>query len=178
MDRRDDDQIRADVERALHDVVGLFLAVPQAFARLVRQCVATSVDRAGAPVQVLRSLADLTVGRVVSPVEDEIGSPRPDGPHEPLGAPAASGAAPVDDEAQEVPEIAEPLVEDSEEAGEPADVRALPIDQYESLAASHVVARLPALTPDELRTVRAFETAHRGRRTVVGKIDQLLAAGG
>jgi hypothetical protein len=50
----------------------------------------------------------------------------------------------------------------------------LPIDEYESLAASQVVARLPTLTEDELAEVRAFEAGHRGRRTILGRIDQLL----
>jgi hypothetical protein len=50
----------------------------------------------------------------------------------------------------------------------------LPIDEYESLAASQVVARLPTLTDDELAAVRSFEAAHRGRRTILGRIDQLL----
>jgi hypothetical protein len=50
----------------------------------------------------------------------------------------------------------------------------LPIDEYESLAASQVVARLPTLTEDELAAVRAFEAGHRGRRTILGRIDQLL----
>jgi hypothetical protein len=56
-----------------------------------------------------------------------------------------------------------------------SEVSELPIDHYESLAAGHVVARLGTLTPAELRQVRRFEAAHRGRRTVLGKIDQLLA---
>ena len=42
-------------------------------------------------------------------------------------------------------------------------------------AASQVVARLPTLQPDELEAVRIFEAGHRGRRTILGKIDQLLA---
>ena len=50
-----------------------------------------------------------------------------------------------------------------------------PIDDYESLAASQVVDRLPTLRPDELEAVRTFEAGHRGRRTILGKIDQLLA---
>ncbi len=51
----------------------------------------------------------------------------------------------------------------------------LPIEDYESLAASHVVDRLSTLTPAELRVVREYETARRGRRTVLGRIEQLLA---
>ena len=52
----------------------------------------------------------------------------------------------------------------------------LPIEEYESLAASQVVARLPSLTAAELDEVRRFEAAHRGRRTVIGRIDQLLVS--
>ena len=52
----------------------------------------------------------------------------------------------------------------------------LPIEEHESLAASHVVARLGDLDPSELREVRRFELAHRGRRTVLDRIDQLLGA--
>ena len=33
----------------------------------------------------------------------------------------------------------------------------------------------PTVTPAELEEVRAFESAHRGRRTVLGRIEQLLA---
>jgi hypothetical protein len=49
----------------------------------------------------------------------------------------------------------------------------LPIAEYESLAASQVVQRLGSLLPEELEAIRAFEVAHRARRTVLGKIAQL-----
>jgi hypothetical protein len=52
---------------------------------------------------------------------------------------------------------------------------ALPIDGYDSLAASQVVGRLDSLTPAELATVRNYESANRNRRTVLGKIAQLQA---
>ncbi len=51
----------------------------------------------------------------------------------------------------------------------------LPIDGYDSLAASQVVQRLNTLTPAELETVRAHEEANRARRTILGKITQLQA---
>lgn len=52
----------------------------------------------------------------------------------------------------------------------------LPIADYDSLAASQVVARLEALTLDELRAVEGYEIAGRGRRTVLGKITQLTSS--
>jgi hypothetical protein len=39
-----------------------------------------------------------------------------------------------------------------------------------------VVARLANLTAEELGAVRRFEVTHRGRRMVIVRIDQLLAA--
>ncbi len=51
----------------------------------------------------------------------------------------------------------------------------LPIAGYESLAASQVVLRLGSLTPAELEAVGAYETTHRARRTILGKIHQLQA---
>ena len=54
-----------------------------------------------------------------------------------------------------------------------ADPSDLPIAGYDSLAASQVIPRLDGLTPDELEAVRAYETAKRGRKTILGKITQL-----
>ena len=51
--------------------------------------------------------------------------------------------------------------------------RDLPIAEYESLAAIHVVHRLAGLGRSELDDVRGFERAHRKRRTILAKIEQL-----
>lgn len=51
----------------------------------------------------------------------------------------------------------------------------LPIEGYDSLAASQVVLRLGSLTPAELEAVRRYEHGHRARRTILGKINQLQA---
>jgi hypothetical protein len=53
--------------------------------------------------------------------------------------------------------------------------QALGIPDYDSLSASQVVPRLAGLSQDELEAVRAYETANRGRRTVLSKIAQLQA---
>ena len=50
---------------------------------------------------------------------------------------------------------------------------ALAIADYDSLAASQVIPRLAGLEPAELEAVRAYEAAHRGRKTILGKVAQL-----
>lgn len=49
----------------------------------------------------------------------------------------------------------------------------LAIPDYDSLSASQVVPRLEGLSRDELDEVKAYEAAHRGRKTILSKIDQL-----
>lgn len=49
----------------------------------------------------------------------------------------------------------------------------LAIADYDSLAASQVIPRLEGLEPGELDAVRRYETEHRGRKTILGKIMQL-----
>jgi hypothetical protein len=49
----------------------------------------------------------------------------------------------------------------------------LPIPGYDALSASQVVERLAGLADTELAAVRNYEAAHRNRRTILGKIEQL-----
>ena len=150
MSRAADDQVRADVEQWLQSFVRAGLAVPLAVVGGMRRCLgsrfATVTDRLAEPVRMVRSIFEAATG--------------------------TASQAPTT-----VPEVAAPpaAAVPSEPAARPPSADGLPIEEYESLAASHVVARLPSLTRAELRRVRRFELANRGRRTVVGKIDQLLA---
>ncbi len=52
-------------------------------------------------------------------------------------------------------------------------VETLAISDYDLLAASQVVKRLDALTPEELEAVRRYEAATRDRRTILHKIARL-----
>jgi hypothetical protein len=54
-------------------------------------------------------------------------------------------------------------------------MRPLAIPGYDSLSASQVVQRLAGLSPGELRDVRAHEESHRHRRTILNRVEQLLA---
>lgn len=56
------------------------------------------------------------------------------------------------------------------------DPASLAIPGYDSLSASQVVPRLEGLTSDELETVRTYEQATRGRKTILSKIAQLQAS--
>jgi hypothetical protein len=57
--------------------------------------------------------------------------------------------------------------------GDPVRSAGLPIPGYDALSASQVVERLVGLAPDELDAVHEYEAAHRRRRTILGKIEQL-----
>jgi len=56
--------------------------------------------------------------------------------------------------------------------GAPA-VDDLPIDGYDQLGASQIVARLEGLAPGELEAVRRYERSGRQRRTILTRIQQL-----
>jgi hypothetical protein len=56
-----------------------------------------------------------------------------------------------------------------------ADAQALAIPDYDSLSASQVVPRLAGLSHQELEAVRAYESAHRSRKTILNRVAQLQA---
>ena len=53
----------------------------------------------------------------------------------------------------------------------------LAIPDYDDLSASQVVDRLAGLGAPDLEAIRAHEVSHRGRATILGKIEQLTRAG-
>jgi hypothetical protein len=95
-----------------------------------------------------------------------------------------SGAQSATDGDEPTPNVALPDIED-DDVEQPIVVRhlrsaydldeaaLLAIPDYDSLAASQVVPRLAGLTADELEAVRAYEAAHRARRTILGRVAQL-----
>ena len=54
------------------------------------------------------------------------------------------------------------------------DPSALSIPGYDELSASQVVERLAGLATTELDAIRDYETAGRGRKTILARIDQLV----
>jgi hypothetical protein len=49
----------------------------------------------------------------------------------------------------------------------------LPIARYDELTAKEIIGLLDDLDPDQRDRIRAYETAHRARKTVIGKLDRL-----
>ena len=80
-----------------------------------------------------------------------------DGPASTNGAaPSSNGKAPATDDAPAVRSRAD-----------------LAIPGYDTLSASQVVQRLAGLSAEELEAVRDYESATRGRRTILSKVSQL-----
>jgi hypothetical protein len=78
--------------------------------------------------------------------------------------PVVAAAAPAADDGGGTGDAAAEVV------GEAAS---LAIPGYDSLAASQVVPRLAGLSAEELAAVGAYESAHRGRRTILNRVRQL-----
>ncbi|MDP9335200.1 MAG: hypothetical protein M3Q30_18105 [Actinomycetota bacterium] len=103
-------------------------------------------------------------------------------------SPARAETSPASPVAEELPSPAPAAIAPPPPTAEPPDTRddpasatngdlasraGLPIPGYDALSASQVVERLIGLAPDELDAVHAYETSHRQRRTILGKIEQL-----
>lgn len=85
------------------------------------------------------------------------------------GSPAPSPAAPP---APPAPARSSPARPSPPPAG-PAAGAALAIPGYDALSASQVVQRLDGLSADELESVRVYEAANRGRKTILSRAAQL-----
>ena len=121
---------------------------------LVRPRVEREVDSA-------RQRAQSFLGTIGGSEVDNGAAPAP--PVETPTAGRSNGAAPAPDAPTPPPDASVP----------PAVDPGLPIPGYDALSASQVVERLAGLADPELAAVRNYETAHRTRRTILGKIEQL-----
>ena len=147
-------------------------------ARTVGQDTVGQNAAGGAAPQVLRIVAD-GLGRVRETAEgalealgalggDTLAAPRagtePRGGTDsrpPRGSPVASP-----EQGTSSPDTATP-------SDPRVSVPGLAIPDYDELSASQVVDRLDGLAPSALDAIRAYESAHRGRATILGKIEQL-----
>ena len=53
-----------------------------------------------------------------------------------------------------------------------APVREFPIKDYQNLTIPEIVARVPSLSPNELREVQEYERNHRRRKTLLVRLER------
>ena len=167
------DERAAPSRGAVDHVLDLFVFAPLGFmvesSTLVPRLAESGRQRLDGQVQLARMVGQFAVQhgrrRAATALDQFL---RKGAETEPTPGVAASGtAAPPDQGGAAGPAAAEvdaqgDIVEED-----------LAIPSYDSLAASQVVPRLEGLAPVELEAVRRYELAHRGRKTVLGKITLL-----
>lgn len=182
----DDDDSRTPIEQAIEFLVylpvGFLFEMPRSIPRFidrgrrqVSQACAIGLetlrlaerDPSGRVTRVREHTAATLRGLGVAPAVGD--APTPHRTAAPTLSVVADPAPPVSGPTPAPPEPAAP-------AGPAPDPGSLAIPGYDSLSASQVVPRLEGLTGDELETVRTYEQATRGRKTILSKIAQLQAS--
>ncbi|QYG92934.1 hypothetical protein HC251_11165 [Iamia sp. SCSIO 61187] len=172
---------------AVEAALDLLVYAPLGFALEARGLLPKFVERGKNQVTMAKMVGQFAVqqGQVeankrLGPVQEQVEAVLADLGLVPRGTAAPSSSAPppapADDRAPsaDVAPVVELVPEPEPEADEvPLDPTALAIPDYDSLAASQVVPRLRALEPEELEAVRAYESAGRGRKTILNRITQL-----
>jgi hypothetical protein len=121
-------------------------------------------------VQMGRRQIETTVGNLLSGHRPGAPVATPASPP----APSSSSAGPTRSAAQDPPPgVSAPAAGNGALASD-----ALGIPGYDSLSASQVVQRLEGLSVDELEAIRRHELAHRHRRTILNRVEQLLGVPG
>ena len=163
--------------------LGLFITVTEEMPRLVekgRERLTNQLTTARMLGQMAAPQLQAEAEKLFRGVMDRIAAP-PGGPTRPPAPTAASAPA-----AQPAPAHPAPAPRPTAAAAPAApagngsvahsgDSTHLAIPGYDTLSAMQVVQRLAGLTPPELEAVRAYEAAHRGRKTILHRAEQLLS---
>ena len=143
-------------------VLDVFVFAPIGFALDARELLPKLAERGRNQVALLKVVGQFAVNKGRADA-DRILKTKP---------PASTGAPPPPAATRTPPAArARPAATGATTAAGAA--QALPINNYDTLSASQIVPRLAGLRPDELARVRAYENAHRRRRTILGRIAQL-----
>lgn len=162
-----------DDKRPVDQAVELVLYAPLGFVLEARKLLPSFVERGRQQVQMAKMIGQFAVQQGQTEAQTRLGKAqvqaevilgelglRPDAAATP--PPASPSTAPP-----AAPTAAPTATRSS------AAAATLAIADYDSLAASQVIPRLAGLGADELDAVRAYEAAHRGRKTILGKVAQL-----
>ena len=154
-----------EVKRRIDESVGMAKVVAEGGFGMAR-------DVAGSGLGVARDVAGSALAQFLAMRANgtEPAPPPPPPPRDAAPEPAASATAPA---VTPEPPTASAGPPDAAWRTEVPAADALPIPDYDELSASQVVERLDGLDHDSLEAIRRYETDHRGRNTILGKIAQL-----
>ena len=157
-----EDPAKQLLDLLVYDPLGLLLEARDLMPRLAEK----GRQRMGVQVTVARMIGEMAVRqgqrraeKVVQRLREQGGA----GPAEPAAGQPTNGHPPPSSPAGPAPSS----------GGTSPDAAGLAIPGYDTLSASQVVPRLEGLSAEELDAIRAYETATRGRKTVLTRIDQL-----
>lgn len=170
----------ADSKDPLQQLLDVVVYAPVGLLTLAQkelpQLIATGRTRIDNQLTLAKFVGKMAVAKGRSSVEKRLEAAERSRQHDVIESPLAPA---IDVEGATLAEVIVEAVADELEhphADQPVpDSAELPIEGYDSLAASQVVLRLGSLTGGELDTVRRYESENRNRRTILGKINQLQA---
>ncbi len=177
-DRRS--SLEAALDLVLYAPVGLALTLTEELPKLA----AKGRSGLGARVATARVVGQFAVAQGRKEVTRRLGAdvpapartsvPRPQA-GEPSRARAATATAPRVGPVPTGSGVSEPASASRRHVEQPVmpSVASLAIPGYDSLSASQVVQRLAGLSGAELEAVKEYETASRGRRTILARVGQL-----
>jgi hypothetical protein len=166
---------KTPVEQALelfvYAPIGLALTVAEEIPRLAEK----GREQVAARTAMYRMIGKFAVDQGQQTAARLFGSPPsrpPASSPPPAPSPAPSGPPQGRPEATLEPVAGQPVGGNGQHPGAPSSDD-LAIPGYDALSASQVVQRLAGLSSDELESVRAYESATRGRKTILSRVAQL-----
>lgn len=166
----------ADEKTPLEKILETAFYAPLGVAAMLREELPKIVARGQQEANMAKMMGQFAVGMGRQEVEKRLKqiAERPV-PKAATPAPAPAPAAAAAPTAEPAPAPAATPVDDGTEVTV-HDAQNLAIPGYDSLSASQVVQRLAGLNPGELAAIGAYESAGRGRRTILNRIAQLRDA--
>jgi hypothetical protein len=162
----------------------VLLYAPIGFALEARKLLPTFIDRGRQQVQMARMIGQFAVGQGQVEAAKHLERAQSQAQRQARAILAELGLSDQDTSSVPDPTPGRVTTEASAArvtvpAAEPAAPQAsaasadLAIAGYDALAASQVIPRLAGLGPTELEAVRHYESSHRARKTILGRIAQL-----
>lgn len=154
------------LETVAFALIGAAVELPRCLPRFVDEQVAKQRVKIDQQITLARFLGKMAVSHAQSEIKRRMSAPSPMAP----AAPMSDRPEPVD---RPEPAMASPVGP----GDEATTASQLPIEHYDELSASQVLQRLVHLDSAQLAMIHHYESTHRRRRTVLGRVEQLQARG-